>query len=281
MTRREDRDRSDDRDHIDDRLRQAQLLVSDFEFDDAESAAMLSRIARRALNRATDAMDECARRVKAEAPGRPRPEPVPATPPVYKRAAMTLAELSCRVVRDPDTVEAMAQLVNERSRIEPAGALTFACLLYLSDRSEGAQFWWQFAAGAGVATAAYCLYLHHTQYSEDDMARFWYRQAVTLHHHTGSDLYPRIDTRPPTPLTGICYAPRAVVTAITAVTSLWPGDRDAACATGGVFSWALDHFRLADAVCRLEADTDEDYGLVPRPDPALAIELEEHMEHAP
>ncbi|MFJ3164343.1 hypothetical protein [Streptomyces kanasensis] len=126
-------------------------------------------------------MDECARLVKAQAPARPRPEPVPADPPVYRRAAMNLEALSSRVLRDPDTVEAMAQLANERSRIEPAGALTFACLLYLSDRSEGAQFWWQFAAGAGVTTAAYCLYLHHTQYSEDDMARFWYRQARRAH----------------------------------------------------------------------------------------------------
>jgi hypothetical protein len=274
MTRREDRD------HIDNLLHHAQ--VPGFAFDAAESDAMLGRIARRALSRATDAMDECARLVKAEAPGRQRPEPVPANPPVYRRAAMNLAELSCRVVRDPDTVEAMAQLVNERSRIEPAGALTFACLLYLSDRSEGAQFWWQFAAGAGVATAAYCLYLHHTQYSEDDMARFWYRQALTLHHHTGSDLYPRIDTEPPTPLSGSCYTPRAVVAAIAAIAPLRPEDRgeDPACGTGGVLSWALDHFKLADAVCRLEADTDEDYGDVPRPDPALAVELEEHMEHA-
>ncbi|MFF7189596.1 hypothetical protein ACFZAR_31185 [Streptomyces sp. NPDC008222] len=269
-------------DHTNNLLQHAQ--VPGFDFDDADSDAMLSRIARRAaLSRATDAMDECARRFKAEAPSPPRPEPVHSNPPVYRRAATNLVELSCRVVRDPDTVEAMAQLVNERSRIEPAGALTFACLLYLSDRSEGAQFWWQFAAGAGVATAAYCLYLHHTQYSEDDMARFWYREALALHHHTGSDLYPRIDTEPPTPLTEGCTPSHAVAAAIAAIAPLRHGDRvdDPACATSGVLSWALDHFKIADAVCRLEADTDEDYGLVPRPDPALAIELEEHMEHAP
>ncbi|MEV7797043.1 hypothetical protein AB0O68_34580 [Streptomyces sp. NPDC087512] len=268
-------------DHTDNLLQHAR--VTGLDFSDAESDAMLSRIARRAaLSQATDAMDECARRVKAEA-GRSRPEPIASNPPVYRRAAMNLAELSCRVVRDPDTVEAMAQLVNERSRIEPAGALTFVCLLYLSDRSEGAQFWWQFAAGAGVATAAYCLYLHHTQYSEDDMARFWYRQALTLHHHTGSDLYPRIYTQPPTPLTESCSPPRAVAATMVAVTQQSPGDcvDDPARATVGVLSWALDHFKIADAVCRLEADTDEDYGLVPRPDPALAVELEEHMEHAP
>ncbi|WP_399208325.1 hypothetical protein [Streptomyces sp. SLBN-118] len=70
---------------------------------------------------------------------------------------------------------------------------------------------------------------------------------------------------------------------MTAIAPLRHGDRvdDPSCGTGGMLSWALDHFKLADAVCRLEADTDEDYGLVPRPDPALAVELEEHMEHAP
>ncbi|MEU2931196.1 hypothetical protein ABZ636_40455 [Streptomyces sp. NPDC007251] len=271
-------------DHTDNLLQHAEVFG--FDFDDADSEAMLSRIARRAaLSRATDAMDECARRAKAEAPGPPRPEPLPSNPPVHRRAATNLVELSCRVVSDPDTVEAMSQLVNEGSRIEPAGALTFACLLYLSGRSEGAQFWWQFAARAGVTTAAYCLYLHHTQYSEDDMARFWYREALALHHHTGSDLYPRIDTHPPTPFSEDCSAsasPSASRTAVAAIAPLRSGDRadDRACATGGVLSWALDHFKIADAVCRLEADTDEDYGLVPRPDPALAVELEEHMEHA-
>ncbi|MFF1321892.1 N-6 DNA methylase [Streptomyces sp. KS_5] len=78
------------------------------------------------------------------------------------------------------------------------------------------------------------------------------------------------------PLTGSFYTPRAVIAAIKAIAPLRPGDRvdDAACGTGGVPSWALDHFKIADAVCRLEADADEDYGLVPRPDPALAVELE-------
>ncbi|MFJ4568537.1 hypothetical protein ACIP4U_33765 [Streptomyces caelestis] len=195
---------------------------------------------------------------------------------------MSLAALSCRVVRDPDAVEAMAQLVNERSRIEPAGALKFACLLYLSDRSEGAWFGRQFAAGAGVATAAYCLSLHHTRYSEDGMARFWYRQALTLHHHIGSDLYPPSDTAPH-PAHRKLLPLRAVTGTITAFAPLRPGEwaDNPARGAGGVLSWALGHFKIADAVCRLAADTDEDYGLVPRPDPALAVELEEHMEHAP
>jgi hypothetical protein len=75
----------------------------------------------------------------------------------------------------------------------PAGALTSARLLYLSGCAEGAGFWWRFASGAGVATAAYCLYLHHTQSSEEEMARFWFGQAHRLHHQAGASLYPRPD----------------------------------------------------------------------------------------
>ncbi|MEV4441388.1 hypothetical protein AB0K09_20660, partial [Streptomyces sp. NPDC049577] len=168
--------------------------------------------------------------------------------------------------------------------VVPGRARAFACLLYLSDRRDGAQFWWQFAAGAGVATAAYCLYLHHAQYSEHDMARFWYRQALALHHHTGSDLYPHIDTEPPTPLP---TTPQEVIAATVAAfdsphRSPHQGGEvnDPALGARGMFSWALDHAKIADAVCRLEAATDDDYGRVPRPNPALAAELEEHMETA-
>jgi hypothetical protein len=88
---------------LNDLLPHVQVPLSGFEFDAGESEAMLGRIARRALSRATDAMDECARLVKAEAPGRPRPEPVPANPPVCQRAAMSPAALSCRVVRNQRT----------------------------------------------------------------------------------------------------------------------------------------------------------------------------------
>ncbi|MBL1093138.1 MULTISPECIES: hypothetical protein [Streptomyces] len=39
------------------------------------------------------------------------------------------------------------------------GAQVFACMLSLADHPESAQFWWQFAAGAGNRAAAYCLHL--------------------------------------------------------------------------------------------------------------------------
>ncbi|MGK5693286.1 hypothetical protein ACSNOJ_10345 [Streptomyces sp. URMC 128] len=60
---------------------------------------------------------------------------------------------------------------------EPRAALVLACVLQLTDTDEGARFWWQYAAGAGQAAAAYCLYLHHLALGERDTADFWHRQT--------------------------------------------------------------------------------------------------------
>ncbi|MDX5571000.1 hypothetical protein PYK79_57540, partial [Streptomyces sp. ID05-04B] len=60
---------------------------------------------------------------------------------------------------------------------EPRSALVLACVLQLTDTDEGARFWWQYAAGAGQAAAAYCLYLHHLALGERDTADWWHRQT--------------------------------------------------------------------------------------------------------
>ncbi|MER7898888.1 hypothetical protein ABTX62_22945 [Streptomyces sp. NPDC096046] len=60
---------------------------------------------------------------------------------------------------------------------EPRSALVLACVLQLTDTDEGARFWWQYAAGAGQAAAAYCLYLHHLALGEEDTADWWHRQT--------------------------------------------------------------------------------------------------------
>lgn len=60
---------------------------------------------------------------------------------------------------------------------EPRSALVLACVLQLTQAEDGARFWWQYAAGAGQATAAYCLYLHHLSLGEDEAARWWHRQT--------------------------------------------------------------------------------------------------------
>ncbi|WP_333749125.1 hypothetical protein [Streptomyces sp. IBSBF 2394] len=52
-----------------------------------------------------------------------------------------------------------------------------ACILQLTDTDEGARFWWQYAAGAGLAAASYCLYLHHLALGERHTAEWWHRQT--------------------------------------------------------------------------------------------------------
>jgi hypothetical protein len=56
------------------------------------------------------------------------------------------------------------------------GAQAFACMLYLADHHESAQFWWQLAAGAGSRAAAYCLHLHHLGMGERPESDHWLTQ---------------------------------------------------------------------------------------------------------
>ncbi|MFD0381859.1 hypothetical protein ACFQ2B_03925 [Streptomyces stramineus] len=62
--------------------------------------------------------------------------------------------------------------------IEPEGALVFACLLHVTGHTGAADFWWQFAAGGGSRTAAYCLCLSHRRKGRFHDAAFWRAQAA-------------------------------------------------------------------------------------------------------
>lgn len=64
---------------------------------------------------------------------------------------------------------------------QPAGARVLGCVLEVAGREDSARFWWQFAAGAGDAAAAYCLYLHHLALGEAWEAELWRRQADPDH----------------------------------------------------------------------------------------------------
>ncbi|QIY59429.1 hypothetical protein HEP86_39540 [Streptomyces sp. RPA4-5] len=77
---------------------------------------------------------------------------------------------------------------------EPRSALILACVLQLTNTDGGARFWWQYAAGAGQAAAAYCLYLHHLSLGEDDTAQWW--------HHQTDDVQPPPPTDTPDHFTG-------------------------------------------------------------------------------
>ncbi|EST31658.1 hypothetical protein [Streptomyces niveus] len=67
------------------------------------------------------------------------------------------------------------------------GAQVFACMLYLADHPESAQFWWQFAAGAGNRAAAYCLYLRHLSLGETREATHWLHQLQWVFDDGPSD----------------------------------------------------------------------------------------------
>ncbi|WP_055712057.1 hypothetical protein, partial [Streptomyces torulosus] len=107
-----------------------------------------------------------------------RPTPSTRTPAaLHERAARDLWALCQSVIHDDDAAQRIARF---DTTCDPGGALAFACLLVLADREEGAQFWWQFAAGAGNATGALCLYLLHLRRGELRDARHWARQTAAL-----------------------------------------------------------------------------------------------------
>ncbi|MFE5923127.1 hypothetical protein [Streptomyces sp. NPDC056468] len=106
--------------------------------------------------------------------------------PDMARAAQAGQRLSvvCRwILNKPDAADHVDRLAQEpdavtEDQLDVDGALVFACLLYLTDHRESAQFWWQLAAGAGHRAAAYCLHLHHLSIGETKEARHWLHEVT-------------------------------------------------------------------------------------------------------
>ncbi len=96
----------------------------------------------------------------------------------HVRAARGLDDLTWSLVESRDFAE--LALDADSWPHGAHSALLFGCLLHLADRTDGAQFWFQYAAGAGSQTAARCLYLHHLARAEVATARYWKHQAQTL-----------------------------------------------------------------------------------------------------
>lgn len=161
----------------------------------------------------------------------------------HSQAAMHLQLLSDFVIHDHEAMPYVSRLVNDH-RIEPDGALIFACLLDLAQHEEGAQFWWQFAAGAGSATSAYCLYLMHLRRGELRDAEHWANQIK------------RLDDEPDQ------YRPRIQEL------QKWSGEPHD-------LKPSQPRMALHEAVKKLDTTCDDDYGQVPQPDHTLAERLEE------
>ncbi|MEU5093041.1 hypothetical protein [Streptomyces sp. NPDC021356] len=118
-----------------------------------------------------------------------QPAPQGHHPTRMESADTSLKALSCHLLRSGQAAEHLAGIADDPVDID--GALHFGCLLSLAMKPEGALWWWQYAAGAGNATAAYCLHLFHLRRGELRDADHWMRQALDLdfdilhaHHRT-------------------------------------------------------------------------------------------------
>ncbi|MEU8438461.1 hypothetical protein AB0F18_37325, partial [Streptomyces sp. NPDC029216] len=120
--------------------------------------------------------------VPAAGRGRRRPfgwsDPARDRPLDSERARRDLKAVCLGVVCDPHAGRDLGRFVDDGHADLP-GAVVFGCLLHLAGLREGARFWWQFAAGSGIARtapAAYCLFLDHSRRGEHHDARHWARE---------------------------------------------------------------------------------------------------------
>lgn len=127
------------------------------------------------------------------------PEPCPPGSPPAKQSAVVAAEdlrALCETLVTHTPATDVADFVTDQVP-EPRSALVLACVLQLSETDDGARYWWQYAAGAGQAAAAYCLYLHHLALGEVDTARWWHRQTDDVQPAPGDEPAPEADTGRP------------------------------------------------------------------------------------
>jgi hypothetical protein len=123
-------------------------------------------------------------------------------PPEQDSTPNTAAEdlrALCETLVTHTPATAVADFVTDQVP-EPRSALILACVLQLTDTDDGARFWWQYAAGAGQAAAAYCLYLHHMALGESDTADWWHRQTDDVQPSPGppdQDHHPNPETPQP------------------------------------------------------------------------------------
>ncbi|CAM5232434.1 hypothetical protein SHIRM173S_00205 [Streptomyces hirsutus] len=107
-----------------------------------------------------------------------RPAPEGCYPTALDGAEAALTALSTELIHSTDAAGCLARIADAPSDAD--GALHFGCVLNLAQEPDSALWWWQFAAGAGSATAAYCLHLFHLLRGELRDADHWVHQALDL-----------------------------------------------------------------------------------------------------
>ncbi|WP_330173136.1 hypothetical protein OG875_05695 [Streptomyces sp. NBC_01498] len=157
--------RTDDHASLSARLEQAEVLTHTYDDYDIEAA-------RRRVTAPAPAVAPSA------GPDAPREDPA-----AHEQADRDLDLAVALIVDTPQAASALGRLVDEE-RPDPEGAVVFAALLHLTGDHDAAQFWWQFAAGGGNRTAAFCLYLAHQRRAEFSDATYWRDQARNLHAPT-------------------------------------------------------------------------------------------------
>ncbi|MEV5597020.1 hypothetical protein [Streptomyces sp. NPDC052496] len=161
-------------------LRKARLDTPAYTADElaAAEARLTTRVANRVLYGALSFDAAVQARVEA-ALGRDRTPGERGEPTEQRQmrdAAQDLQRLCALVVGEPDALHQMSVFIGGRV-LEPDGARVLACVLQLAGREDSARFWWQYAAGAGDTSAAYCLYLHHLSLAEVGEAHWWHAHA--------------------------------------------------------------------------------------------------------
>lgn len=184
------------------------------------------------------------------APGAPR------APSAHEQAARDLDLAVALIVDTPQAATALARLADD-DRPDPEGAVVFGALLHLARDHDAAQFWWQFAAGGGNRTAAFCLYLAHGRRAEFSDARYWRAEARRL---SGPD------SAPPAP------AARPLLPENIRHQLL------SQCRSG---SRPTLPARLEAVIKRLPVDPDHDFGTIRRPVPTLARDFPHSHDVAP
>ncbi|WSC82193.1 helix-turn-helix domain-containing protein [Streptomyces virginiae] len=191
------RNHADAGDELDEALLDAEVFTDEYAFYDEDAARR--RIARRiAAARQSRAMTQpVASDAQLALPPAGRPSSSADRKLVLDaacnvRAARALDSMA-RALVDSPAFTRLALDVEAWPHSQPS-ALLFASLLHLSGRGDGAQFWFQYAAGAGSDTAARALYLLHLSRAEISIARHWHEQPPTPDQSEDLLPLPEVDT---------------------------------------------------------------------------------------
>ncbi|MGW3561263.1 glycoprotein [Streptomyces sp. NPDC000963] len=169
-------------------------------------------------------------------------------PTVHEQAAHDLDLAATLIVDAPQAHLSLTRLLEpDPAVIEPEGALVFAALLHLAGYRDQSQFWFEFAAGAGSSTAAFCLTLLHQKRAEHRTAAHWRAQALPS---------VRPPVRPAPSMSPACpLLPDDVRRSL--ISRCWEGRRPVLPA------------RLEAVIHSLPVAPDDDFGDIPRPDDTL------------